>query len=259
MSVPTLLAEQYQFQDTGVLLNGTSAVPFVDLTAVSGLDSAPVREAVQSREGQHGGWVDATYQDPRTVTLEGTVYASPTALDTYLDSLKANFAPTATDQPLYIGTDITSVRMVNGRSLGFSYKKDSKRRVGSADFQVQIVCRDPRIYATTVTSLAANGTLTLGGNRDTVGTITLAGPLTNPTVTLNGTTFTFAATSLTAGHSIVIDLDYKTVIQDGTTNVRSAMTMNAAWPVLNAGANTYSFTTGGGAGTVTVAARSAWQ
>lgn len=256
MAIPILQAEQYQFLDTGIKLNAGAAVPFVDLDIVDGLDSAPVRQQTVAFEGADGGWIDASYQDMRTVSLEGRIYASPTALETYLDQLKANFTRNLTPQPLYFGTD-AGMRMVLAKCLGLRASKSRLRSMGVVEFQVQFICEDPRIYTPTLVSVNLPGTLTLNGNRDSVGTITINGARTNPSITLGATTFTFDYT-LTDGNSIVIDLRDRTVILNGTTNLRGKMTVTGPWPKLVPGNNV--FTVGGtGAGTITVSARSAWE
>jgi hypothetical protein len=257
MAVPTLLAEEYQFvEDTGIKLNGASALPFVDILSIDGLDAAQVRTLATPREGMHGGYVDAEFEDIRTITIEGEIYASPTALETYLDSLKANFAPSKVVQPFYFGTD-AGTRCIFAKSTGLRYAKDQLRRLGKVAFQVQLIAEDPRIYATTVTSQGLPGTLVLVGNRDTTGTITIAGSRTNPVITMGTSVLTFNYT-LAGGNTIVIDLAKRTVILNGTTNLRSALTISGGWPVLKNGNNV--FTIGGtGAGAITAAARSAWR
>lgn len=264
MPILITTAEQYQFGDAGVLLNGPSTLPFADINSVQGLDNGDVRESEFQRDGAHGSFIDAFYQSARTVTLEGTVYADPNNLESYLDSLKANFAPSATDQPLYFKTDSTTEpnRCVFGKSLGFSYTKDAARRIGSANFQVQIRCGDPRVYSQTVTTTSVSwgsgtATLNLSGNRNTPGTMTLIGPLTNPTITHNqtGAQFNFTMT-LSSGQQVVIDLNKRTVLQ-GSTNVRNKMILGGTWPEFIPGSNTFS-RGGSGSGTFQVSARSAW-
>lgn len=256
MPTPTLQREQFQYTDTGVLLNGNPPVPFCDLTAVRGLDAAPLRVSSTDREGTDGSWTDALFESTRTVTLEGTVFANPTTLETYLDSLKANYAPVVTPAFLYFGAD-ASVRGVLGRSLGFRYDKEQARRLGSVDFQIQVLCDDPRIYTPDPVTATLPGTLNLSGNRNTTGTITINGPRTNPTITLGTSVLTFALT-IASGSVVVIDLDKRTAVLDGTTNVRGAITVTGGWPVLKAGNN--SFTIGGtGTGTIIASARSAWR
>jgi len=256
MAVPALNAEEYQYLDAGVKLNGDSALPFVDINSIDGLDAPPVRLSTSTREGYHGTVNDAEFEDGRTITIEGSAFASPTALETYLDQLKANFAPTKVPQPFYFGTD-AGVRMVLAKSLGLRYAKEQRRRVGIVDFQVQLPSDDPRIYTPAVVTQNLPGTLTLGGNRETTGTITINGSRTDPTITIGGKTIAYSGT-IVGGSSVVIDLDNHTVILDGTQNVRGNVTITGGWPVLQPGDNV--FTVGGsGTGTIQVAARSAWR
>lgn len=257
--------EQYQYGDNGVLLNGPAALPFVDITSVQGLDSGEFRESDFQRDEAHGSWIDAYYQAARTVTLEGTLYADPNNLEPFLDSLKANFAPTAVDLPLYFrvdgNTDVN--RCVFGKSLGISYNKDSMRRIGSSAFQIQIKCGDPRIYSQSLSTISVSwgsgsATLTLSGNRPSPGLLLLNGPLTNPAVTHTptGTTFSFPSFSVSSGQSIAIDLNKRTVLQ-GSINRRSSLVLSGNWPELVPGSNPFN-RSGSGSGTFTVQARSAW-
>src|SRR5688572_6728883 len=131
MAIPTLEVEQYQYKDTGVLLNGDPPGSFFDVLKVSGLDSAPTRTQTADREGVDGGYVDSEFETIRTVVLEGNIYADPFNMETYLDALKENFAVTNVNQPLYFQTD-AGIRMINGKAQGIRYDKDQLRRLGSA-------------------------------------------------------------------------------------------------------------------------------
>lgn len=271
MAAPTLIVEQYQYSDTGVLLNGDdSALPFVDIESVQGLDMPEFRNQSHDREGLDGGYVDAPYLTSRTVTIEGTVYANPTNMEDYLDQLKANFAPTRDDKPLYFKTDNATLsdRLVFGKSLGFRYTKDANRRLGIAKFQVQIMCGDPRIYSVVeINQIIAWGAgamnVNVGGNRTTPAILTLRGPVTSPTVThsVSGTVFSFSGFTLPAGNTLTINLNTRQVLQNGTTNRRHVMTLTGDWYELSPGTNTFT-RTGSGTTAATefqVTARSAWQ
>lgn len=252
MPTPTLAAEEYQFEDTGIKLNGGSTLPFVDVTSIDGLDNAPVRFSTNAREGMDGAWADAEFEDVRTVTIEASIYAPVTALETYLDALKANFAPSAIAKPFYFGTD-AGTRVVFGKSTGLRYPKQTSRRLGIVDIQVQILCEDPRIYSPDIITRVLPGTLTLGGNRDSTGTITLTAG-TNPVVTLSGSSFTFA---LTISAPTIIDLRNRTILRNDKTNVRKFVTIVGGWPKFVAGNNVIGLTGTGAAGSA--AARSAWR
>jgi len=86
--------EDYTFQlNSGVLLNSSILLPFVDIDRVVGLDSPPFRETVREHEGQDGGFIDAEFESGRDVILEGTVFADSSTIEDYLDDLKANYGP----------------------------------------------------------------------------------------------------------------------------------------------------------------------
>lgn len=263
--MPALLVEQYQYGDSGVLMNGPATLPFIDINSVQGLDSGDFRENEFPRDGMHGSFIDAFYQAARTVTLEGVLYADPNNMETFLDSLKATFAPTAVDKPLYFTIDSPADphRMVYCKSLGIQYSKDNMRRVGSANFQVQLRVGDPRIYSQTITSTSTawgsgSATLVLSGNRPSPGTLALIGPLNSPGIThvQTGATFNFSGFSLSSGQSVIIDLNRRTVLQ-GSTNRRNVMSLGGNWPEFITGTNTFSFS-GTGTGTFQASARSAW-
>lgn len=263
MAVPSLNLEEYQFGDAGVLLNGTSAVPFCDLTSIEGLDNAPFATSITDQDGRDGGYVEAQYETTRTVTLGGIVYANPSLLETYLDSLKYNFRPLNVNTPLYFNHGTGQIRCVFGKSLGFKASKDQMRRLGKAEFQVQIACEDPRIYDSTVTTVtiavAGNGTATLIGNRQAPAIMRLNGPLTNPAITFSGITMTFN-TTLIAGQYIDIDLVLRTCLRETGASVRHLMTFTGGtWYLLNGGSSTLSLAASAGTGNLVITTRSAWR
>lgn len=290
MAIPVLGVEEFQYEDTGILINGDSVVPFLDLEKIDGLDSADVRQSSHDREGTDGGYVDAEFENARTVTLEGTLYANTNGFETVVDDLKANFAPSALVRPLYFGTD-AGIRAVWGKSLGFKYDKEQMRRRGAASFQVQVVCEDPRIYTPTPvdaevtlgsTALTGRGydksypygygppstiekaILVLGGNRPQPGTIRIYGPITNPVVLHEEYAVTMTiALSIANGDYVDVNLDNRTVRSSGGSNIRGKLTLSGDWYLLRVGHNTFSFSGSGTlAGTtklVVSALEAAWR
>jgi len=238
-----LTQEMFQFGRGGTILNSSASLPFVDITAIDGLDNAPVRLSSDPREGMHGAIVSSEFEDARTVTLEGDVYASNTQLEAYLDKLKKDFAPSSIPRALYFGADSgLGERLVFGKSQGLRYKKDSFRRLGRVPFQVQIVCEDPRIYSSTPSqvSLVASGTstitqnFTVGGDRDTPWSLHAVGPLTNPIWqirTVYGWIGISYTGSLFSTDDLVIDQDSRTAILNRTTNVRSNLSIDRWRPL----------------------------
>src|SRR5687768_9358567 len=92
----------YQLGDAGIILNPDSlSTPFVDITRVTGLDSPPFRTTERDHEGTDGGFMDAEYEKGRPIILEGLAYANGSELESFLDDLKANFAPSRTLLPFY--------------------------------------------------------------------------------------------------------------------------------------------------------------
>jgi len=265
MAVPSLNAEEFQYSDTGLVLNNSgTGIPFFDVTGITGLDNAPARTVTQDHDGMDGGYVDSGFETIRTVILDGTLYASATAMETYLDSLKANYAPSAVNKPLYFGTD-AGVRMVNGKAQGLKYNKDQLRRLGAATAQIQVMCEDPRIYTPASVSgtvslvsgaIAGRGynksysfgygaavtqgslALAIGGNRDTPGILRIDGAVVNPTI-INDTTgdqFVFNL-SLAAGEYVTINLANKAVLKNGTQSVRNSMSITGSWFLMQPGTN----------------------
>ena len=57
MAAPTLQEYEYQYKDTGIKLNGSVAVPFVDITKVTGLGLATVSASTADVCGAPGGSV----------------------------------------------------------------------------------------------------------------------------------------------------------------------------------------------------------
>lgn len=266
MAAPTLNLEEYQFGDAGVLLNGTTDLPFFDVTSVQGLDSAPIRTLTVDHEGIDGGYVDSEFESIRTVVLEGTLYASPTNMETYLDSLKANFAPDNVNKPLYFQTD-AGQRMVLGKGQGLRYNKDQLRRLGRASAQVQVMCEDPRIYSPSPVSGSVSlvpGTtfgrsypksfpfsygatvtqgslvLNLSGNRPSPGVLRIDGAIVNPSI-INDTTGSVMSFNLTVdpGSWITIDLSNRSVTLNDSQSIRSFMLLTGRWFMMTPGANSF--------------------
>lgn len=268
MAIPTLGVEEFQYEDNGILINGDSAVPFLDLSKIDGLDSADVRQTTHEREGTDGVYIQAQFENARTVTLEGTLYADTNAFETVVDDLKANFAPAALARPLYYGTD-AGLRAVFGKSLGFKYDKEEMRRRGAASFQVQVVCEDPRIYTpnpisaevtlgtTVVTGRAYNKSynygygppstiekafLVLGGNRLQPGVIRIYGPINNAVILHEEYAATMTlAHNIANGDYVDIDLNNRTVKSSGGSNIRGKLSLSGNWYLLQPGNNTFSF------------------
>lgn len=288
--MPTLTAvEQYQFTDTGIILNSDAALPFVDVKEVAGIDSAPVRATTKDHEGTDGGFIESQYETFRTVVLSGDAYADPTALDVYMDSLKANFAPSRGALPFYWESDNGS-RVVYGKSQGLKFSKTNQRSYGLQPFNVTILCSDPRIYSPSVVSsdpvylgsvvtqgrgylksypfgygsaaTQSAGSITPGGNRDTPGWYVITGPIINPTIVNDtlGMQWTFTI-SLAAGEELWIRPRVKTV-RLGDTGPSRRNTLRGPWWFLLPGQNNFRLLGSGGTVGITnleIFAQPAWR
>jgi phage-related protein len=149
MAVPILDDFQLQFGDTGVLLNADNGLsPFVDVDTVAGLDSATFRTSSKDIEGIDGSIIEAEYESKRTITITGTVFGiTYEQMESYVDSLKQNLAPSSTDKPLYFKAPGVAQRVVYGKcTSGFRSNWDSMRRMAMAAFTFTIECGDPIIY-----------------------------------------------------------------------------------------------------------------
>jgi len=287
---PTLTIEQYQYGDDGIVLNTDVALPFVDITGIQGLDNAPPRTTTKDHEGADGGWVDSKYETLRTVVVDAIAYADPSALDTYLDQLTANFAPGDSPRPLYWRSD-NGMRVVYGKSQGLKYSKSNTRGIGVQTIQFTIICGDPRKYSPDVTASVpiylgsaivqgrgytksytfgygsaatqSAGSMTPGGNRPTPGLYVIRGPIINPSIVndITGQVWTFQLT-LAANEYLYIDPRVRTVRFGSATGASRRNAMRGSWWFLSPGLNNFRLLGSGGiVGTtnLTIYAQPAWR
>jgi len=286
---PVLTDHQFQYGDSGLLINGDAVAPFMDIDKVDGLDMAPFRVSTKAFEGMDGGYLDAEFEDMRTVVLEGTIYASSgDTLEAFLDDLKYNFRPGQVPTPFYFkpGTS-TGQRLVYAKSLGVRYSWDMLRRVGASACQIQLMAEDPTIYEGTAQTgsmvlgaLAVTGrgydkafnygygggyfagayVLTNDGNKNANVQFTLNGPLTNPRIVNDDLgVYLELDTTLLSGDSIVIDMYNRTITLNGTASRRNVMTAASDWFLLSPGANNIRFQSTGGSGTASYSFRNAYE
>lgn len=277
----------FKLGNDGVVLNANSSVaPFIDVDEVDGLDSAPFRETKRDWEGNDGGFMDAEFEKGRSIIIGGTIYGDVDTLETYLDSLKANWAPSRVLVPFYFKAPGVAERVLFVKPGGVRYRWQTIRRTGRVDVQFSMFAEDPRIYTATLTTLAVpvGGTATSGfgfslgfsfgfgtitgslgvnavvsGNRPTPPLFTIYGPVANPRI-YNDTTGEMLQFSITlgSGETLVVDPKYKTVRLGGVTNRRSAL-VNPTWFFLEPGDNFLRYLTESGGSTMDVAYRDAWR
>lgn len=249
------LTEEFTFKltDTGVVLNTDSiGLPFVDIDGVHGLDNTDYRETERDHEGQDGGFLDAEFEKGRPILLEGTIYANSSTMESYLDSLKANYAPQSSLVPFYFKAPGVVERLLFVKPQGCKYSWEELRRTGRARAQFKMYAEDPRIYTSTQSfanipfatgattgfgfslgfsfGFGAGGGGTDGtfvvndGNRPTPVEFTIYGPCDTPTILdeTYGHTLVFNII-LAAGETLVINTQYKTVKLNGTLTRRNTL------------------------------------
>src|SRR6201994_1188861 len=247
---PALTTYTFAFGDSGTILNTDSmSFPFIDVTNVSGLATAPLRTTTSEHQGMDGTYIDTPFMSSRTVVVTGTLYTLPSDTDTLLDQLKADYNSNVV-RPFYYQLPGKPIRYVNGQGGGLQYDISTQRRVGITPVQFTVLASDPYIYdypgstigigSPTVISVGtsfnmsfnvgfgggaatSSGTVTNNGTHTAYPTITLAGPLTNPSlVDSNGVSMNFSIT-LASGDSLVIDCRNKSVVLNGQVSRRSAL------------------------------------
>jgi hypothetical protein len=277
----------FKLSDSGVVLNtDLTSFPFVDIDKVVGLDSAPYRETTRDHEGTDGGFIDAEFERGRDIFLEGTVYCTVGSEETYMDSLKQNFAPVTTPIPFYFKAPGVNERVIFVKSRGTTYDWDQLRRIGATRIQFKLYAEDPRIYNNSLLSVVIpfggsattgigfnlsfnmdfgaaippNGSFIFnGGNRSTPATMTITGPAVDPRI-INDTLSKSLNFTITLGvsDSLVVDLANRTVTLNGSTNVRNALT-TSDWFLFSPGNTFIRFGGTSGSGTLTVSYRYAWR
>lgn len=278
----------FAFSDTGVILNSDPTLPndpFVDITKVSGLSNTEFRITEREREGMDGGFVDAAFEKMRVITLEGQIF---NATETYLDTLKANFAPSTLPKPFYFLAPGIPERLIYCKSYGMKYDWSTERRFGSVPCQFQLMAEDPTIYGDLLLGTAVLPTTTSGfgfdlsfnfgfggasavdgsttlvnaGNKDADCTFNINGPISNPVIVheLTGNRLAFNI-DLVSTDVLTVNLRNKTAVLNGSANRRGTMLGTSRWFLLSPGANTIRFlgTAGSGTPSLDCIARSAYR
>lgn len=249
------LTEELTFKlgDSGIVLNTDSvSIPFVDIDEVMGLDNAPYRETERDHEGTDGGFLDAEFEKGRPIVLQGTIYAASGAMESYLDTLKANYAPSPSLVPFYYKAPGVAERMLLVKPQGCRYNWERMRRTGQSPVQFRMYAEDSRIYdsfetvgsipfATGATTgfgfnlgfsfgFGAGGGGTDGaflvnsGNRSTPLEFTINGPCETPSILdeTYGHSLIFNII-LALGETLVVNTQYKTVKLGGTLSRRNTL------------------------------------
>ena len=279
----------FRYKDDGLVLNADSAVlPFVDITMVAGLDQAPVRETSRVREGQDGGFMDAEFEDMRTVVLDGIVYATPDSIQQYLQQLKANWAPGRLVYPFYFDPPGVEQRVLFGKSLGMRYSWEQALRTGRTPAQFTLKCEDPTIYGSVIGgsggmaieatgraydkafdygyggTVGAAGGVTVNNSGDKAVPATIRVTNVTDPVVLHDQTGRALRFTITLGDGDFLDMDLRnrSVMLNGTASRRNALLGTSRWFMLNPGTNNIRFSgtpAGTGTPTITVSARNGYR
>lgn len=250
---PVLTDYEFALDENGFVLNsdfgGGGTLPFVDVTQVAGLDSAPLRTTTVEHEGMDGTYIDASFMTMRTIVITGILYASAFDTDTLLDQLKQAYTSSVI-RPFYYQLPAKHLRFVWAQGGGVQFDVDTNRRLGETAVQLTLLCSDPYIYdfpanfsssrASVIPDIGmsfnvgfnmgfgggiilANQAITNLGTLTAYPVFTLTGPLTNPVIKdqLSNTVMKFNLT-LAASDTMVVDCRYKTVVLNGSVSKRSA-------------------------------------
>jgi hypothetical protein len=287
------LTENYTFQfgDDGIVLNTVADAnsPFVDVETINGLDNVDPRATVREREGMDGGFIDAEFESSRLIILTGTIYSPSDQLETFLDTLKANYEVSTTSKPFYF-VSTGGQRLVYCKCIsGLRYTWTHLLSIGKVTFQIQLQAEDPAIYesaSTVSTELGGSvtgrsynksydfgyggtssysGTLSVynAGNKDTDATLTITGGVTSPVIVNDSTGYKldFIGFTVDSTDELSINLRNRTIVLNGSTNRRNALRSSSRWFMLPPGSTTLRFlgTITSGTPTLSVTFRSAYR
>ncbi|WP_333770950.1 phage distal tail protein [Streptomyces sp. IBSBF 2435] len=251
---------------------------------LDGWESPDVRQTLTERTADHGAYAGPVYLQERVITLAGKAVC-PDYVSTFsaIEQIKA--AAGLADTLLTVYEPVA--RQATVRRSGKVLAQRLTDRV--VDWSIQVTAADPRLYAVTATTVAlrlpsVSGGLTFPitfpltipadvvvGDAAAVNTgtvtarpvITVAGPVSQPQVTVTGPRGTSAVLTysgdIAAGDTLVLDVDARTVLYNGAANRRALLT--GSWPHLPPGQSTIAFRAAADSptATCTVTYRSAWM
>jgi hypothetical protein len=267
MVAPTLNNYEYQFKDTGVLLNQANvALPFWDVTRVAGIADLPELPVdLLDLDGRHGSAVTSRYFKHRSIVFEGDLYASVSSVDTSVEAMKASVLPDGTDYPLYFKQPNITQRYFLAQLAQFNADVDTGRRTGVSHFVLGFTAGDPRSFIDLSTVNWSSGVDTAGftnaGNTDGPLTVSITANTTTTASIIIANTFQFRTVTLTfpVTNSQTVTIDTDTwVVRIGGVVIPATQTPggNALFPSFYPGSNVWRVTSNIGNGTIT--AKSAW-
>jgi len=222
MVAPVLNPYEYQFTDTGVLLNNSTALPFIDISNIQGLDLPAIDSVDSEYDSRHGGYVYSRFVKIRTIVLDGTLYANAASIDTTIETLIANFMPRTTDAPFYYRGAGVAQRYIMCKPVGFNFNITALRNNGSCDIQIQLKAGDPVKYVDDADLPVTSGTayaITNNGNVETFPKFDITGAAAEVVMVNTDTGETVTHTFTTdADDSVVIDFKTRSCTLNGVKN-----------------------------------------
>jgi len=272
----------------GVPFGGTTEI---NVASVEGwLDLPDVRIGDSPRAGQHGLSMGEDFAGGRTIRfVVETVGSDADAAAAIVEAFRAKL--------VFVDGDDGDIPLV-GTTPGFPALRTlvrPRRRnnpltwdsgIGAIRSTIELQAADPRLYADAESSASTGLSAAVGGlvfsavapfvfgsggtgntmdctNEGTFPTpwvATFTGPLVAPELvhSASGKRVSLTGATLTAGQTLVVDSLEHTVMLDGTSSRYSWLAASSQWFDLAPGANAVDLLGASGAGSVTMAWRSAW-
>jgi hypothetical protein len=257
----------YQFQFGSYIFGGTNSVTQID--EVDGLESLPeIRNQDDNRGYNDGMFTGRDFLSGRQIIITMKTFAGNgnNAQQNFRLLQNAMLPQQQGTTPLYFQLAATDgPKVINARVRARQTLIDPDYTYGYIRSQYTLFAPDPRYYETPSTSASLIPTVALGrtydrtynlvygggsagttvyntGNVTTYPTITITGPITNPTIS-NQSTFQYVTvnTTLTALDTLVIDLYEKTITLNGSS-ARNLLAGNSEWFGCEPGETIISFT-----------------
>jgi hypothetical protein len=254
------------FVYNGLTLNDRSSPDRYQITSISGLDDADVRDSRELLSAQHGETAFLAYYGGRTLSFKGEIRAGNISkIRDMQEDLRSAFA-LLTEVPFYCYSpgglaDCMFEKVRKGAPLQGAESQDSMKI--KRDFLITLRSSDPWMVGTslTTTHLTSGGSTSVNnlGNFYSYPVIVFTGPLTTPSLAVGGYVVSLTTIASGAGNVITVDVRNKTIIDGGGLFQYSKVTTPTdwPWPLLVPGSNTITLTASG-AGSIDVKWRNTW-
>lgn len=198
------------------------------------------RENAEEIPGRHGEIDFGSSLQPRIIELhvanrEGFEYANREQVRA---ALAAMLNPLFGPQAMAFADDLDKTYFVKVKAVG---NIDIVRRAQRFFFTIPFRCSNPFAIGTWEKQHTGSGTLSNAGTAETPLIIEIAGPVTNPNITIGGQTLSYTG-ALIAGDRVVIDTERMTVAFNG---VNALHNFSGPFPRLQPGATAVTAATTG--------------